>query len=138
MNPRGVDLEITEQRPTDQPLGGDTSHTVVAPNHVVINGLPVLVPSDTHITIDASDKSCVTANLTVLVHRLRVHPEHESPVDDSDPPIFEQLETELGRIPALAALIFAARQELGQQIRGHAGYTLRDIQRLREQIEKCR
>jgi len=88
MRPRGVDLEIIEQRPAGQI---DDYH-VILPNHCVINGLPVLVPSDHPIHINASDTQAVTATLTVFVGSLHVQAADE-PTDEpgEDPPILADL-----------------------------------------------
>ncbi|MGV0793049.1 hypothetical protein [Mycolicibacterium sp. XJ1819] len=96
MIPRGVDLEITEQRPPDQPLDdGSAGGSVVVPTRCAINGIDVLMPSGESIDIAASDDSMVTARFTVAVRNLRIHPEHRV-VDTADPPEYSALAEQFG------------------------------------------
>lgn len=83
MTARGVDLEIVEA--TKDGTAGPLN--VIVPNDVRINGMSVLVPSDPEIEIVASDTGAVTARLTVLVGKLRVHAEPPPPGDVDDLPI---------------------------------------------------
>lgn len=84
MTARGVDLGIVEQSKD----GSAGPLNLIVPNDVRINGMSVLVPSDSEIEILASESGAVTARLTVFVGKLRVHAEHQpDPVDVSDLPI---------------------------------------------------
>ncbi|MCV7358509.1 hypothetical protein [Mycolicibacterium fluoranthenivorans] len=105
---RGVDLDIIEVKREGQPLTGDGGESVILPNRVLLNGLPVLVPSESPIYISAGDTTAVTATLKVFVNRLSIHAEHPV-VDDVDPPLYEQLcgETDCNPIQ-LSRIIFAA------------------------------
>lgn len=132
MTARGIDLEIVEEQPADYA----DPHRIVSPNFVAINGQQVAVLEGSSVDVKATEDGTF-ARLTVAVGRLTITQQPEQP-DDSDPPFFEQLERELGPVPALAGLIFAARQELGQKIRGHSGYTIADLERLRAEIARYR
>jgi hypothetical protein len=87
MTARGVNLDIVERTPNPEEV---RALNVVCPNYVAINGLPVLVPSDTEVEIVASETGAVTARLSLFVGRLRIHAEAE-PVDDADPPLWAEL-----------------------------------------------
>ncbi|SCX34508.1 hypothetical protein [Mycolicibacterium fluoranthenivorans] len=116
---RGVDLDIIEVKRDGQPLTGDGGDSVIVPNRLLLNGLPVLVPSDSPIYISAGDTTPTTATLKVFVNRLSIHAEHPV-VDDTDPPIYEQLRAETNCDPFQLAHImrgYAAIGALQQAVR---------------------
>lgn len=90
MRPRGIDLDIVEQTSEDQAGGLN----VILPNHVEINGLPVLVPQGHPIRIEAADDAGVIATVPMFVGRLNCRPEPKVQ-DDSVPPIFASVAAEL-------------------------------------------
>lgn len=94
MSARGVDLEIVERTPDP---GAVRQLNVISPNHVTVNGMPVLVPRDSEIEIVASE-GYVLAKLTVMVGRLRVQAE-QPPVDEPTP-IYDATERDVyeGRV----------------------------------------
>lgn len=109
---RGVDLDIIEVKREGQPLTGDGGESVILPNRVLLNGLPVLVPSESPIYISAGDTTAVTATLKVFVNRLSIHATHPE-VDDTDPPLYEQLCAETSCNPLVLAHIMRAYAALG-------------------------
>lgn len=97
---RGVDLDIIEIKREGEPLTGDGGHSIIVPNRVLVNGLPVLVPDSGEIRIDASASDAVVATVPMFVNRLSIHAEHPE-IDDTDPPMYAALMDELDCDPRL-------------------------------------
>lgn len=86
MSARGVDLDLVEVVPPEWPI---SDIPCIAPTDITINGLPVMAPKDSEITIQTlAGVDVITATLTLMVRRLRVHAEHPAAQEDS--PIYDR------------------------------------------------
>lgn len=75
--PTAADIELIERRRTTEDSAGGSA---IIPNEVRINGQPVLVPSDTPITVhEIRPDELVRVTLTLFARRISIRAEGDQP-----------------------------------------------------------